>query len=68
VVTDNQVRAAMRFAFAKMKLVIEPGGAVALAALLAGIAPPVPKGGDMVVVVSGSNVDPNLYAEIVAGS
>src|SRR5246500_132199 len=44
VVTDNQVRAAMRFAFAKMKLVIEPGGAVALAALLAGIAPPPPKG------------------------
>jgi threonine dehydratase len=67
VVTDDQVRAAMRFAFSKMKLVVEPGGAVALAALLAGIAPPVPKGSDIVVVVSGSNVDPNLYAEIVAG-
>jgi threonine dehydratase len=67
VVTDDQVRAAMRFAFSKMKLVIEPGGAVALAALLAGIAPPAPKGGGIVVVVSGANVDPNLYAEIVAG-
>jgi threonine dehydratase len=66
VVTDDQVRAAMRFAFLRMKLVIEPGGAVALAALLAGVAPPAPKGGDMVVVVSGANVDPNLYAEIVA--
>ena len=66
VVTDDQVRAAMRFAFAKMKLVIEPGGAVALAALLAGIAPPAPKGGDTVVVVSGSNVDPTLYAEIIS--
>ena len=66
VVTDDQVRAAMRFAFSKMKLVIEPGGAVALAALLAGIAPPAPKGGDIVVVVSGANVDPNLYAEIIA--
>jgi len=66
VVTDDQVRAAMRFAFSKMKLVIEPGGAVALAALLAGIAPPAPKGGDIVVVVSGANVDPKLYAEIIA--
>jgi threonine dehydratase len=67
VVTDEQVRAAMRFAFSKMKLVIEPGGAVALAALLAGIAPPSAKDGDTAVVVSGSNVDPTLYAEIVGG-
>jgi threonine dehydratase len=67
VVTDDQVRAAMRFAFAKMKIVIEPGGAVALAALLAGIAPPTGQDGDTVVVISGSNVDPNLYAEIIAG-
>jgi threonine dehydratase len=66
VVTDDQVRAAMRFAFAKMKLVIEPGGAVALAALLAGIAPPAGKDGDTVVVISGSNVDPVLYAEIIS--
>ena len=67
VVTDDQVRAAMRFAFAKMKIVIEPGGAVALAALLAGIAPPTGQDGDTVVVISGSNVDPTLYAEIIAG-
>jgi len=67
VVTDNQVLAAMRFAFAKMKLVIEPGGAVALAALLAGIAPPTGQDGDTVVVISGANVDPTLYAEIIAG-
>jgi threonine dehydratase len=67
VVTDDQVRAAMRFAFAKMKIVIEPGGAVALAALLAGIAPPIGQDGDTVVVISGSNVDPTLYAEIIAG-
>jgi len=57
----------MRFAFAKMKLVIEPGGAVALAALLAGIAPPTGQDGDTVVVISGANVDPTLYAEIIAG-
>jgi threonine dehydratase len=55
----------MRFAFAKMKLVIEPGGAVALAALLAGIAPPA-RNIDTVVVVSGANVDPQLYAEILS--
>ena len=67
VVTDDQVRVAMRFAFSKMKLVIEPGGAVALAALLAGIAPPADQDGDTVVVISGSNVDPIFYAEIVAG-
>jgi threonine dehydratase len=35
-VTDDEVRAAMRFAFEHLKLVVEPGGAVALAALLAG--------------------------------
>jgi threonine dehydratase len=67
VVTDDQVRAAMRFAFSKMKLVIEAGGSVALAAVLAGIAPPVSKNSDIVVVVSGANVDPNLYAEILTG-
>ncbi|MBV8816118.1 MAG: threonine/serine dehydratase [Verrucomicrobia bacterium] len=67
VVTDDQVRAAMRFGFSKMKLVIEPGGAVALAALLAGVAPPAERQGDTVVVVSGANVDPMLYAEIIAG-
>jgi threonine dehydratase len=65
VVTDDQVRAAMRFAFAKMKLVIEPGGAAALAALLAGITPPA-RNRDSVVVVSGANVDPQLYAEILS--
>jgi threonine dehydratase len=65
VVSDDQVRFAMRFAFAKMKLVIEPGGAVALAALLTGIAPPAPEGGDLAVVVSGANVDPTSYAEII---
>jgi len=48
-----------------MKLVIEPSGAVALAALLAGIAPPA-RNSDTVVVVSGANVDPQLYAEILS--
>lgn len=62
-VTDDQVRDAMRFAFHSMKLVVEPGGAVALAAALTGLAPPAD--GATVVVVSGGNVDPAAYAEIL---
>lgn len=65
VVSDAQVRAAMRFAFERMKLVTEPGGAVALAAALEGIAPPA--AGATVVVISGANVDPGLFAQILAG-
>jgi threonine dehydratase len=63
-VTDAQVKAAMRFAFAAMKLVVEPGGAVALAAVLNGLAPA--SDGDVAIVISGSNVDPELYASILA--
>ena len=63
-VTEEEVRAAMRFAYAELKLVVEPGGAVALAALLAGkLADP---GKVVVAVLSGGNVDPGPYAEILA--
>jgi threonine dehydratase len=65
VVTDDQVRDAMRFAFSTLKLVVEPGGAVALAAMLNGLAPP--RDGASVVLLSGSNVDPAAYAAIIAG-
>lgn len=65
-VSDDEVRAAMRFAFEKMKLVVEPGGAVALAAILHGKAPATD--GDTVVVVSGANVDPRTYAAILGES
>lgn len=64
-VTDDQVRAAMRFAFQSMKIVAEPGGSVALAAALAGLAPV--GEGATVVVISGGNVDPDAYAEILRG-
>lgn len=64
VVSDDEVRFAMRYAFEVMKLVVEPGGAVALAALLAGKAPAVD--GSTVVVVSGANVDAALFAEAIA--
>ncbi|HKT78401.1 MAG TPA: threonine/serine dehydratase [Sphingobium sp.] len=66
VVSDEQVRDAMRFAFAVLKLVVEPGGAVALAAMLAGLAPRC--NGASVVVISGSNVDADIYARILAGA
>jgi threonine dehydratase len=61
-VSDEEVREAMRFAFRHLKLVAEPGGAAALAALLARKIDTVGK--TTVVVVSGGNVDKELYAEI----
>ncbi len=65
VVSDDEVRAAMRFAFAELKLVIEPGGAVALAALLAGKL--AEAGGVIGIVLSGGNVDPAVAAAILQG-
>ena len=62
-VSDTEAAEAMRFAYARHGLVVEPGGAAALAALLAGKVPPLP---DTVVVVSGGNVDPELHARITA--
>jgi threonine dehydratase len=62
--TEAEVAAAVAFAFHELKLVVEPGGAVALAALLAGkldIA-----GKTAVAVLSGGNVDPELFARLVA--
>jgi threonine dehydratase len=55
----------MRFAFRHLKIVLEPGGAVSLAALLAGKIGT--KARTTVIVLSGGNVDPTLYAEIIEG-
>jgi len=63
-VTDEEVRAAVRFAFRELKLVLEPSGAAGLAALLAGKAPD--RRGHVAVIVTGGNVDPGLFAAIVA--
>lgn len=64
-VTDAEVAEAMRHAFATLKLVVEPGGSVALAALLAGrIAL---AGRTAAVILSGGNVDAALYARVLAG-
>jgi threonine dehydratase len=64
-VTDDEVREAMRFAFRELKLVLEPGGAVALAAVLYRRIETA--GRNTAVVLSGGNVDAGLYAEIQAG-
>ena len=61
-VSDDDVREAMRFAFRHLKIVAEPGGAVALAAVLAGRI--VTSDRTTVVVISGGNVDGELFAEI----
>ncbi len=63
-VSDDEVRDAMRFAFRNMKLVLEPGGAVALAAILS--AKIATKDRITVIVLSGGNVDIDLFAEIQA--
>lgn len=65
VVSDDEVRIAMRFAFETLKLVVEPGGAVALAAVLAGQLPTA--GRVTAVVLSGGNVDPAAFAAILGG-
>jgi threonine dehydratase len=62
VVTDDDVRSAMRFAFRHLKLVVEPGGSVALAAVLAGKIKT--RDRTTVVVLSGGNVDTDLFAAI----
>jgi threo-3-hydroxy-L-aspartate ammonia-lyase len=59
-VTDAQIVEAMRFAFERLKLVVEPSGAVGLAAVLQGQA-----GGRVGVVVSGGNIDADRFAELV---
>lgn len=63
-VSDDQVRSAMRFAFEHLKLVVEPGGAAALAALLAGKIDVTNK--SVAVILSGGNVDPALFASAIA--
>jgi threonine dehydratase len=66
VVDDREVSEAVRYAFATLKLVLEPGGAAPLAALLAG---KVNTFGATTValVLSGGNVDPDLFGRIIRG-
>ncbi|HXI08750.1 MAG: threonine/serine dehydratase [Bradyrhizobium sp.] len=62
--SDDEVAAAVAFAYRELKLVVEPGGAVGLAALLAGRIEA--KGKNVVIVLSGGNVDADLFAKLVA--
>jgi threonine dehydratase len=61
-VSDSEVEEAIRFAWNQHGLMVEPGGAAALAAVLSGEADVLE---DTVIVVSGGNVDPALHARIV---
>ncbi len=63
-VTDAEAAAAVRFAFEVLKLVLEPGGAVALAAVLSGRIGT--RGRAIGVIASGGNCDPGLYARILS--
>ena len=63
-VSDAEALAAVAFAFRELKLVVEPGGAVALAALLAGHVQA--SGRTLVVVLSGGNIDSDVLAEALA--
>jgi threonine dehydratase len=65
-VTEAEVERAMAFAMRHLRIVAEPGGSVALAAVLSGKAGAVTE--RTVVVVSGGNVDPELYADILKRS
>jgi threonine dehydratase len=62
-VTDSEVEDAIRWAWDRHQLVLEPGGAAALAALLAGKVEAVE---GTVVVLSGGNIEPALHARILS--
>ena len=66
-VSDPEVAEAMRCAFSTLKLVVEPGGSVGLAALLAGKVGQAPPGACVGLVLSGGNVDPVLFTRVLAG-
>jgi threonine dehydratase len=63
-VTDDELRDAMRFAFERMKLVIEPSGAAALAAVMTGKIDV--RGKSAGIVISGGNVDIDRFAQLLA--
>jgi threonine dehydratase len=64
VITDDEALTAVRFAFEHLKIVVEPGGAVALAAILSGRVEPAAEG-VTVVVLTGGNVDPGVFARAI---
>jgi threo-3-hydroxy-L-aspartate ammonia-lyase len=65
-VSDPEILAAMRLLFERLKIVAEPSGATALAAVLAGRAAPVGEG-TIGVVLSGGNVDVERFGALLGG-
>jgi threonine dehydratase len=67
-VSEDEIAEAVRVLAHRARLVIEPSGAVAMAAHLFGIVPQ-PAGDDTrVIVLSGGNVDPEVFRQLLAGS
>ena len=64
-VSEAEVAAAQRFAFTRLRLVLEPGGAAALAAVLAGKAP---VDGRTAIVLSGGNVDAAAFTQVLSAN
>jgi threonine dehydratase len=64
-VDDGEIVDAMRFLFDRMKIVVEPSGAVGVAALLQGRVPP---DGTVAIVLSGGNVGAERFADLVRPS
>jgi len=62
-VTDDQILDAMRFAFERLKIVIEPSGATGLAALLSGRIPQLPP--RVGVIISGGNIDTLRFTQLL---
>jgi len=63
-VSEESIKEAVRFFYYRMKIVVEPSGALGLAALLSGA---VKAEGNVGVIVSGGNIDGELMSEILAG-
>jgi threonine dehydratase len=61
-VTEEAIIDAMRFSFTRLKLVVEPSGAVALAAILSGVAG---TGDSTGVVLSGGNIAPEDFSALL---
>ncbi|WP_410534834.1 pyridoxal-phosphate dependent enzyme [Streptomyces sp. KL2] len=64
-VGDDRIREAMRLAFERLKTVVEPSGAAALAAVLAGLPDPLPS--RIGVILSGGNIGAQRFAELLGG-
>ena len=64
-IADADVEEAMRFAFTELKLVLEPAGAITLAAVLTRALPT--EGRTIAIVLSGGNADPDAFARVITG-